>query len=169
MFVISDLGDAVNTTDTNAAAGRTPVALPLWVRVAGGIPLLCLGAAIAVYMGIAVILEIMTDDGFGMAIACLVVVFGCILVREGFFLLRGYRPERLNAQPSDYHRAAYARTNMHPLGAPPDASRCAAVVYKEWQCPNPRGHGPQRAFCRKHAAAFEAGEPATLETTTVLR
>lgn len=146
-----------------------PYDLSLWVRLIGGIPLLCLGVAIAVYMGIAVVLEIMTDDGFGMAIAALVVVFGCILVREGWFLLRGARPARLNAKPSTYHRAAYGRTNMHPEGEPPDPARCAAVVYHEWQCPNPRGHGPQRAFCRKHAAEFETAEAAKLETRAVLR
>jgi len=148
------------------------IVLPLWARVLAGLLLLALGLLIAGYMAASVILEIMTDDFFGMAIAGLVVVFGCILVREGFFLLRGYRPVRLNTEPSEHHRTAYARTNMHPQGEPPDPSRCAAVVYQEWQCPNPRGHGPQRAFCRKHAAAFEAtsDEPvAKLEAVTVLR
>ena len=128
---------------------------PLWRRLVTGVPVLALGLLIAVYMGISVFLEIMTDDFFGMCIAFLVVGSGIILAREGFFLLRGFRPARLNARLSDYHLKSYARIVGHPKGMPPDASRCAEVVYQEWQCPNPRGHGPQQAFCLKHAKVRE--------------
>lgn len=128
---------------------------PLWQRVLVGMPMIALGGFIAVFMSISVILEIRTDDFFGMCVAALVALAGAALCYEGFLSLTGTRRPRLMATLSSHHRTAYAPAAGYPKGMPPDAARCAAAVFQNWQCPSPKGHGPERAFCVKHARQQE--------------
>lgn len=125
-------------------------------RFAAGLLLIVLGGGLAAFMSISVLLEMMTDDFFGMCVAGLVAFFGGLVARDGVYMVIGRPLPRRDATPSEFHRAHYARIVGVPEGIPPDPSRCAAVVYNEWQCPNPRGHGPAEAFCLKHARAHAA-------------
>ena len=124
-------------------------------RLAGAV-LIGLGGGLAAFMSISVLLEVMTDDFFGMCVAGLVALFGGLVARDGLYMVMGRALPRRDATPSEYHRKTYARIVGQPNGVAADASRCAATVYHEWQCPNPRGHGPAEAFCLKHARAHEA-------------
>ena len=126
------------------------------LKMIGGLTMVGIGGAIAVFMSISVILETMMDDFFGMCVAGMVAFFGAMLVRDGVFLIMGWKRNRELATPSVHHRKGYARAAGYPHGMPADPTRCAAAIHDGWQCPNPRTSGPSRAFCGKHARQHEA-------------
>lgn len=128
-------------------------------RLASGLILLCIGLPMMVVMGIGMLVEIQADDFFGMMLAAMAAFFGGLLTRDGVNRVFGLKPAREIAVASRYHLKGYAREVGFPEGAPPDPKRCAEVVFREFQCPNPRGHGPADAFCIKHAKDYTI-EPA---------
>ena len=63
---------------------------------------------------------------------------------------------------SSYDRA-YGISSCNPKGDRPDFTKCAAsvsprggwAVATDHQCKRPCGHGPNGAFCKQHAKAYE--------------
>ena len=121
-----------------------------------GLPLFALGATMAVAMGVWLYSLLKGDDLFTIFLALMIGFTGLVFMREALRILRGIHRTKIVIEPSTHHLERYARSALHPHGTPPEPAKCAAVVRERWQCDFPRGHGPEGAFCVRHAKEHAA-------------
>lgn len=61
---------------------------------------------------------------------------------------------------SSLHQKAYGQWAGNERGIPADPARCCEEVYDRFvkfhQCTRPRGHGPEKAFCKQHTPDAKA-------------
>ena len=146
--------DAIAETDQPTRPLR-----PLWRLLAFGLPMFALGAALTVSMGVWLWSLIQGEDYFSVFVSILVGTSGVILMYEAVRLLMGKRRIREKVKLTSHHLVRYSRSALHPQGTPPDPVWCAALVQDRWQCDQPRGHGPEEAFCIRHAKQYAQTHP----------